>query len=266
MILFPVVEQRLKALETQLAPQLMTIERLRIGPAGIGTAESPQPAFRRHAVAPSQPGGVGAQRRLHPFEKHPVMWPAACRTAERQDGTHPFRIGHCPEQRLHAAHGPATDQGELPVVAIQPIKQRLLRPHVVQQADPREVRCALTGRSVARRSRPACAEQVGQHHAVIATCQRAIRTKQGQAAPMCAAVVARNQHEVVPRAVRRAHYLIAEPRIAQAFAVFEAHFAQRKKFLFPFYFNHLRDSCSGAEGARRHQRRPVSIHAGMYIG
>ena len=163
----------------------MTIERLRIGPAGIGTAESPQTTFRRHAVAPSQPGGVGAQRRLHPFEKHPIVRPTACRTAERQDGTHPFRIGHCPEQRLHAAHGPAADQGELPVVAIQPIEQRLLRPHVVQQADPREVRCALTGRSVARRSRPACAEQVGQHHAVIAACQRAIRTKQAGCPNVC---------------------------------------------------------------------------------
>ena len=70
---------------------------------------------------------------------------------------------------------------------------------------------------------------------------------------MCAAVVARNQHQVVPRAVRRTDYLIADACIAQSLAAFQAYFAQREKFLFPFYFKHLHDSHIGETGKQWHQ-------------
>ncbi len=70
---------------------------------------------------------------------------------------------------------------------------------------------------------------------------------------MCAAVVARNQHQVVSRPVRRAYYLIANACITQSLAAFQAYFAQREKFLFPFYFKHLHDSHIGETGKQWHQ-------------
>ena len=108
MILFPVVEQRRGSRNPARAT------------AHDDRTPANRPSRHRHGRKPANhvpaarcsalpPGGVGAQCRLHPFEKHPIVRPAACRTAERQDGTHPFRISHCPEQRLHAAHGPAAD-------------------------------------------------------------------------------------------------------------------------------------------------------------
>ena len=87
-------------------------------------------------IGAALPVGVGHNRLATDFMKGDVLSGVARGSRNGDRGKDAMRIGSCPLQRLHAAHGTADDAEE--IIDAEPVEQHCLRPHHVCDGDDRK--------------------------------------------------------------------------------------------------------------------------------
>jgi hypothetical protein len=140
-------------------PQLLPVEGLRQGPAGIDAPHGLEAAHRRFGEDAVAVGGVGLQRVCRALDEDAVVRRATRRATDYGNAFHGVRVHRGPVVGLHGAHRPAVDEGDA-MDAEHFGQHLLLHPHGIVHGDVR-IRCVRQlGRRVRRRTRKPVSEQV----------------------------------------------------------------------------------------------------------